>query len=297
MEIPSPAKPFIKRHKTFRLVLAANTWGTGATRQYVGRNQLDASTLDRFCLATIFVTYDESLESSLVKAALAEEAAAELIDRDLIRNVALLRIRPGRVLASSPIVPPNWEPKPGMSMTAAQGIVKGLFGEPKDCSILSLSKGLSHDPAYEAITCDVDSRRGFGGGLFTKAPYRKGNLLAGVCNFSAPNEKTMLYASPRMIYPILDKNGLSSLYQEEDPNLSPAPEPDFDLQEVVEPTNGFGPIDDSPASKQPAPQGPPHEARPAGKEVSGADRLRAVEQRVDAIDGKLDEVLRLLKAK
>jgi hypothetical protein len=38
----------IARHKQFRLIAAANTYGQGADRQYVGRNQLDAATLDRF---------------------------------------------------------------------------------------------------------------------------------------------------------------------------------------------------------------------------------------------------------
>jgi cobaltochelatase CobS len=50
----------IARHEDFRLVAAANTYGRGADRQYVGRNQLDAATLDRF--AVIDFDYDESLE-------------------------------------------------------------------------------------------------------------------------------------------------------------------------------------------------------------------------------------------
>ncbi|MDR3617843.1 MAG: RNA polymerase sigma factor [Paludisphaera borealis] len=217
------------------------------------------------------------------------QAAAELIDRDLTRNVALLRIHSGRVLLSSPIVPPKWGPKPGMSMTAAQGIVKGLFGEPVDCSILSLSKGLSDNPAYEMITCDLDpNRASFGGGLFTKGPYREGNLLAGVSNFTAPSEKTTLFASPKMIYPILDKNGLSSLYKTEDPRLTIAPAVGFPLSRL-------GPDTDSPTRKESSLPPPVQETGAAGKEAPEADRLRAVEQRVDAIDGKLDEILRLLK--
>lgn len=38
----------IKRHKDFVFIASANTFGTGMNRQYVGRNQLDAATLDRF---------------------------------------------------------------------------------------------------------------------------------------------------------------------------------------------------------------------------------------------------------
>lgn len=38
----------IQAHEDFRMIATANTYGQGATRQYVGRNQLDAATLDRF---------------------------------------------------------------------------------------------------------------------------------------------------------------------------------------------------------------------------------------------------------
>lgn len=40
----------VKKHKDFVLVASANTYGLGASREYVGRNQLDAATLDRFCV-------------------------------------------------------------------------------------------------------------------------------------------------------------------------------------------------------------------------------------------------------
>lgn len=50
----------VARHKDFRAIAAGNTYGRGADRQYVGRNQLDAATLDRF--ETYEVDYDEQLE-------------------------------------------------------------------------------------------------------------------------------------------------------------------------------------------------------------------------------------------
>ena len=53
----------VKRHKDFILVATANTYGTGANAQYVGRNALDAATLDRF--NTIQWDYDEDLEYSI----------------------------------------------------------------------------------------------------------------------------------------------------------------------------------------------------------------------------------------
>ena len=50
----------VKRHPDFVIIAAANTWGSGADAQYVGRAQLDAATLDRF--AFVSMDYDEKLE-------------------------------------------------------------------------------------------------------------------------------------------------------------------------------------------------------------------------------------------
>ena len=53
----------VKRNENFYCIAAANTFGQGADRQYVGRNQLDAASLDRF----VFIdwNYDEVLERDL----------------------------------------------------------------------------------------------------------------------------------------------------------------------------------------------------------------------------------------
>lgn len=53
----------VRRHKDFVAIAAGNTFGRGADRQYVGRNQLDAATLDRF--QTFEIDYDEQLELTL----------------------------------------------------------------------------------------------------------------------------------------------------------------------------------------------------------------------------------------
>lgn len=53
----------VERHQNFRCVAAANTWGNGRDFQYVGRNALDGSSLDRF--VSILFDYDEALEKAL----------------------------------------------------------------------------------------------------------------------------------------------------------------------------------------------------------------------------------------
>lgn len=50
-------------HENFRMVATANTFGNGASRQYVGRNQLDAATLDRFTVITWDI--DNAIEEAI----------------------------------------------------------------------------------------------------------------------------------------------------------------------------------------------------------------------------------------
>ena len=54
------------RHADCIIIAAANTWGRGGDTQYVGRNQLDSATLDRFVLATLQIGYDSALESRIL---------------------------------------------------------------------------------------------------------------------------------------------------------------------------------------------------------------------------------------
>lgn len=51
----------VDKHPDFVLIACANTIGQGADRQYVGRQQIDGATLDRFCL--INWDYDPNIEA------------------------------------------------------------------------------------------------------------------------------------------------------------------------------------------------------------------------------------------
>jgi MoxR-like ATPase len=66
LALPSrPDKPVAKKHKDCIIIAAANTFGTGADRQYVGRNQLDEAFLDRFRMGQVVLDYSEELEAYL----------------------------------------------------------------------------------------------------------------------------------------------------------------------------------------------------------------------------------------
>lgn len=59
-------RPSVDRGEGFAIIAAANTYGTGADALYVGRNQLDAATLDRFYV--VEMDYDRKLEEQLAPA-------------------------------------------------------------------------------------------------------------------------------------------------------------------------------------------------------------------------------------
>lgn len=92
----------LRRHCDFRMVATANTFGSGADRVYVGRNELDAASLDRF--AVIAVDYDLTLERMFaagndrwlervwqVRKAVAEKRIRHVVSsRAILRGVAAL---------------------------------------------------------------------------------------------------------------------------------------------------------------------------------------------------------------
>ena len=97
-----PTGEVIHRHPDCAVIGAGNTYGNGATAEYVGRNRLDGAFLDRF--AFLDWVYDEALETALaanadwsgrVQAARRRAAKAGLkiaiTPRASIRGAALIR--------------------------------------------------------------------------------------------------------------------------------------------------------------------------------------------------------------
>jgi len=60
---PDRAEP-VARHKNFRCIGAANTFGQGATAEFIGRAKIDAAFLSRFPVK-LFWTYDIALEQQI----------------------------------------------------------------------------------------------------------------------------------------------------------------------------------------------------------------------------------------
>lgn len=63
-DFPAPIG-YVEAHPDFRVVAAGNTTGQGADFEYVGRNQLDAASLDRF--AVIEIDYSPAIEMNVAE--------------------------------------------------------------------------------------------------------------------------------------------------------------------------------------------------------------------------------------
>jgi hypothetical protein len=57
----------VRRHPDCVIIVTSNTLGVGANREYIGNNQLDAATLDRFSCGQIHVDYSAEFESKYDK--------------------------------------------------------------------------------------------------------------------------------------------------------------------------------------------------------------------------------------
>lgn len=140
-----------------------------------------------------------------------KDVVGEAIDYDFTNDVGLIRIRPGRRLASSRVVPPWWHPKKGMKMYTV-GCSHGNDATAWDTTILDARVGMSNTGTrhgFATIKCAHQPKEGrSGGGLYTTDGY-----VAGVCDFADPNEHVGLYAVPEAIHRLLDRNNLMALYK------------------------------------------------------------------------------------
>ena len=137
-----------------------------------------------------------------------ESIEGQAVDYDFTLDVGLIRVRPGRRLPSARVVPAHWEPQSRMKMLTV-GCSEGQDATAWHTVIVNPQmRGLAGNPSYQAIECLIAPKQGrSGGGLFTTDGY-----VAGVCNFAEPHGNHGLYATPRSIYNLLDRNSLMALY-------------------------------------------------------------------------------------
>jgi thiol-disulfide isomerase/thioredoxin len=143
---------------------------------------------------------------------------AEVIDYDFPTDVGLIRIRPGKKLPYSPVVPPGFSTKENMRLTTvgcSQGQDATAWSTWVTRSMVRLGQ---HGGVYEATECAYPPIQGrSGGGLFTLD-----GMVAGVCDFNdGPVGKHGLYASPRSIHRLINRNNLQMAYAGSDHQSGP----------------------------------------------------------------------------
>lgn len=106
-DFPAPIG-YVEAHPDFRVIAAGNTFGLGADYEYVGRNQLDMASLDRF--AMVKIDYSEAIEmnvslgdSDLVKFARDFRQASKKADVRVILSYRAI----GRIAKMKNIMPLN----------------------------------------------------------------------------------------------------------------------------------------------------------------------------------------------
>ena len=124
----------IKKHANFYILAGANTYGTGADRQYVGRTQLDEATLKRFFVVEWVI--DENLENSI-------SGADDDKSKALVSKMQELRANASRAKLRVSVSPRDTIYgvrllKSGMSEKA---ILQGLIFKGLDSSTISKLKG------------------------------------------------------------------------------------------------------------------------------------------------------------
>lgn len=145
---------------------------------------------------------------------------AQVIDYDFSGDVGLIRIRPGRALPYSKVVPPGWAPQKGQKLNT----LGCSEGRPATAWTTRVTNPLirfqspGRQGVYEGTECSHPPLQGrSGGGLFTMD-----GLLAGVCDFNDGPHGHGLYASPKTIHRLLDRHRLQVCYADE----APRPRPD-----------------------------------------------------------------------
>lgn len=116
--------PVALRHGSFHAIVALNTWGRGADRVYVGRNQLDGAFLDRFVGATIELDYDHGVETTLCPDKELREKLWAV--RAAVREKQMNRVLSTRALEN------GYKIKRGLGLTTAATVKRLLAGWSKD---------------------------------------------------------------------------------------------------------------------------------------------------------------------
>lgn len=122
----------VEIHADFYVIAAANTYGGGATHEYVGRNKLDAATVDRFIM--LEWDYDEALERAVAHM---QNPNSESVVDDWVTYVQRVRLIVKNTSGIKHVVSPR------ASLRGARMLCNGINRE--SVIAATVRKGLSSD--------------------------------------------------------------------------------------------------------------------------------------------------------
>jgi len=120
--------PMIEIHPDFKFLCAANTYGRGCDRMYVGRNQMDEAFLDRFAGGVLDIDYDDTLEEQI---AMRYFHGMQILEfhrelRKRTRNARMRRVVSTRMLLAACKLAEIKE-RDGKNMLARQSAYRGVL--------------------------------------------------------------------------------------------------------------------------------------------------------------------------
>jgi cobaltochelatase CobS len=125
----------VKAHKDFRVIAAGNTKGSGASREYNSRNELDQATLNRFLFVEI--NYSTQIENSLTTNAELLDFAREF--RKAIKHCGIKKVVSYReIINMRDLIQVGWDFKDVLDVA----LIKGLDRD--DVSMIKGSMNISN---------------------------------------------------------------------------------------------------------------------------------------------------------
>lgn len=108
----------VERHPNFVCICACNTYGRGANINYVGRNRLDAATLDRFIV--VDVGYDNKLEKKLTGND-KWNAVIKQVRKNINKQGIKMIVSPRASMDGADLLEAGFKPKEVFDMVIAKG--------------------------------------------------------------------------------------------------------------------------------------------------------------------------------
>lgn len=117
------ADKIVTKHPNFVCICACNTYGKGATVDYIGRNRLDAATLDRFIV--VDVGYDTKLEKALAS----NDGWATVINKirkNIAREGIKMVVSPRATMDGADLLDQGFKPDEVLDMVVFKGVAKDV---------------------------------------------------------------------------------------------------------------------------------------------------------------------------